>query len=122
MMYFQTALWEDHLDHALQSCLAACQSVNYKLTVVSSQPLQETVENAMLRYKEVNEYPWGLDDVFKNKTGRDLLDLVQFESSIDSVKKNRFAKLALVMVRFGEADYQVRKFMELTYIGGYVCF
>ena len=86
-------------------CKHACTEAGYKLRVVSSQDLEETMR--MEAYFGEVEDSALFTRTFRNKTGSDLLSLVQFEATVDTVKGSRFKNMAVVEIRFGWSDYEV---------------
>ena len=72
-------------------CIPSCKETKYRLRVENSEPIENVYDPLTVLQGETSG---GLETVlFGNKTGIELLELVQFEGSEYDVIKNRLKKL-----------------------------
>ena len=104
-------------------CIPSCKETKYRLRVESSEPIENFYDPLTVMEGKTRS---GLENfLFGNKTGAELLNLVQFDKSVYEVIKSRVKKLTLVDIGFGTSDYKlitrdVRAtfFDKLSLIGG----
>ena len=105
------------------ACLPSCKETKYSLRRVSFKSIDHmmSILSAVYGVKDTSVH----DHLFANKTGIDLLNLVQFETDVDAVSRKRFEKMAFVDIGFGTSDYRLITrdvkatfFDKLSLIGG----
>ena len=105
------------------TCITSCKETKYALKRISSDSIEHVMSTWFkvygLKTTAIHEY------LFANKTGIDLLNMVQFETDVDAVVKKRFEKIAFVDISFGTSDYRLITrdvkatfFDKLSLIGG----
>lgn len=95
-----------HLENGWYDCQRPCDEIRYQLRVERTGNIYRRVQkDKIIGQKEVEKL--GLYKyLFHNKTGHELLSLVQFQNSTEEVIRSRIGKIAAMKVYFAGADFQ----------------
>ena len=95
-----------HLHNGLYDCKRPCNEIRYQLKIDRLGNIYKRMQtDKIIGQKEIEKtglYTY----LFANKTGHELLSLVQFQNNTEDIIKHRISKLSAMKIQFGGADYQ----------------